>query len=243
MPRADGPSRLMHPLAPTVLVGAVAALGPGGPASGIDKRPIAGPWRITRLGLAGDAQGDLKHHGGPEKAIHQYPFEHYAAWKAEIGPNPLLAHAGAFGENLSGEGWTEETICIGDVARFGGALLQVSQGRQPCFKLNLRFGRADMARAVQATGRTGWYWRILEEGEANEGDALVIVERPYSSWPLSRLITLLYRATGDLQGLADMANLPELADGWRTLARRRLVSGRVEDWSKRLDGPPADAGP
>lgn len=226
----------MRPLKPAVLVGAVAPLGPGGPASGIDKRPVAGPWRISRLGLAGDAQGDLRHHGGPEKAIHQYPFEHYPAWEAEIGPHPLLAAPGAFGENLSGQGWTEEAMCIGDVVRFGSALLQLSQGRQPCFKLNLRFGRADIARAVQATGRTGWYWRVLEEGDAQEGDALVIVDRPQPAWPLLRLITLLYRATGDRDGLAAMASLPELAHGWRALAERRLASGRVENWSKRLDG-------
>jgi MOSC domain-containing protein YiiM len=230
----------MRALAPTVLVGSVTPLGPDGLASGIDKRPVAGPWRVTRLGIAGDAQGDLKHHGGPDKAVHQYPFEHYRAWQAEMGPQPLLARPGAFGENVSGEGWTEETICIGDVARFGGALLQVSQGRQPCFKLNLRFARPDMARTVQATGRTGWYWRVVEEGTADEGDSLVIVDHPQPDWPLSRLIALLYRATGDRDGLAAMTRLPELADGWRTLAERRLSSGRVEDWSKRLDGPAAN---
>lgn len=222
---------------PTVLVGSVAPLGPGGPASGIDKRVIAGPWRITQLGIAGDAQGDLKHHGGPEKALHQYPREHCAAWAAEIGAHPLLDRPGGFGENLSTTGWTEAEICIGDIVRFGAALLQVSQGRQPCFKLNLRFGRADMARAVQRTGRTGWYWRVLEEGEAREGDALVIINRPQPTWPLLRLIMLLYHTTGDRDGLAAMAALPELADGWRTLAARRLASKRVEDWSKRLNGP------
>ncbi len=225
-------------LSPTVLVGAVAPLGPGGPASGIDKRPVSGPWRITRRGLVGDGQGDLKHHGGPEKAVHQYPFEHYAAWEAEIGPHPLLAGPGAFGENISGEGWTEESTFIGDVACFGSARLQVSQGRQPCFKLNLRFGRTDMARAVQRNGRTGWYWRVLEEGDADEGDWLKIIDRPQPAWPLSRLITLLYRNTNDHDSLGAMARLPELADGWRALAERRLTSGRVEDWSKRLEGAP-----
>lgn len=228
---------MIAPARPIVLAGSVGPLGSGGPSSGIDKRPIAGPWRIMKLGLAGDAQGDLKHHGGPEKALHQYPHEHYAPWAADIGDHPLLARPGAFGENLSTTGWTEADICIGDVARFGRALLQVSQGRQPCFKLNMRFDRQDLARAVQRTGRTGWYWRVLEEGESQEGDTLVIVDRPQPAWPISRLITLLYRATGDQDGLAAMAALPELADGWRRLAARRLASRRVEDWSKRLDGP------
>jgi len=231
----------MNSLAPTVLVGTVAPLGPDGPASGIDKRPISGPWHITRLGIVGDGQGDLKHHGGPEKAVHQYPFEHYAAWEAEIGPHPLLARSGDFGENVSGEGWTEDTVCIGDVARFGSARLQVSQGRQPCFKLNLRFGRTDMARTVQRSGRTGWYWRVLEEGNADEGDRFTIIDRPRPAWPLSRLIALLYRNTSDRAGLSAMARVPELAEGWRTLAERRLATGRVEDWSRRLEGAPIEA--
>ena len=228
---------MIRPVHPTVLAGPVAPLGAGGPASGIDKRLIAGPWRFSHNGLIGDAQGDLKHHGGPEKAVHQYPWDHYASWRVEIGDHPILGHAGAFGENLSATDWTEEGICIGDVVRFGTALLQVSQGRQPCFKLNLRFGRSDMAVAVQRTGRTGWYYRVLEEGEARQGDALVIVDRPRPDWPLLRLIELLYRNTGDTNGLIGMAALPELAEGWRALANRRLETRQVEDWAKRLGLP------
>jgi MOSC domain-containing protein YiiM len=223
-------------LTPIVLAGQVAPLGPDGPPSGIAKCAVAGPWHITRTGLAGDAQGDLRHHGGPEKALHQYPREHYAEWTAEIGPHPLFAAPGAFGENLSGQGWTEESICIGDVARFGSALLQVSQGRQPCFKLDLRFGRTGMARDVQRTGRTGWYWRVLEEGEASEGDAIVLIDRPQPYWSLSRLIRLLYRDIRNREELEAMAALPELTESWRTLARRRVEAGQVEDWTKRLAG-------
>jgi MOSC domain-containing protein YiiM len=224
-------------LKPVVLVGAVAPLGPGGPPSGMDKRPVPGPWKFARNGLAGDAQGDLKNHGGPEKAVHQYPREHYAAWAAELGAHPLLSVSGAFGENLAGVGWTEDNVCIGDVARFGTALLQVAQGRQPCFKLDLRFGRKGMARAVQRTGRTGWYWRVVEEGVASESDDLVLVDRPRPQWPVSRLVHLLYRDTGNRSELALMADLTELAENWRTLARRRVESGVAEDWTKRLDGP------
>jgi MOSC domain-containing protein YiiM len=118
-----------------------------------------------------------------------------------------------------------------------GLRLQVSQGRQPCFKLDLRFARKGMAHAVQTTGRTGWYWRILEEGVAREGDRLVLVDRKQPDWPLSRLVTLLYRDTRNREGLAAMAALPELAEGWRKLARRRLDAGTVEDWAGRLGGP------
>jgi MOSC domain-containing protein YiiM len=223
---------------PSVLLGSVAPLGDRA-LSAIAKRPAPGLWRIETTGLVGDAQADLKHHGGPEKALHQYPLEHYAAWAEEIGGDPLLLAPGAFGENLSATGWTEARICVGDVIRFGGALLQVSQGRQPCWKLNRRFGRNDMASRVQRGGRTGWYYRVLEAGEAREGDCLRLLDRPRPDWTLERLTLLLYRQTDDLDGLAGMAALPELAQSWREIARRRLNGGKVENWTKRLYGEEA----
>lgn len=227
---------MIDPVLPVVLVGTVSPLGPGGPPSGIDKLPARGPWRIGSTGIEGDAQGDLRNHGGPEKAIHQYPLDHHAAWAIDIGDHPLLSRPGAFGENLATNGWTERDVCIGDVARFGGATLQVSQGRQPCFKLDRRFGRTGMARAVQTTGRTGWYWRVLEAGTAEPGNKIVIVERPRPDWPLTRLIRLFYVDTRNREELEAVADLSELAEGWRALARRRLESGATEDWSRRLTG-------
>lgn len=224
------------PQVPSVLVGALAPLGPDGIVSGIAKTITAGPWRITPDGIEGDAQGDRKHHGGPEKALHQYPREHYAAWATEIGPHPLLSAPGAFGENLSTTGWTEADICIGDVVRFGPVLLQVSQGRQPCFRLNRRFGRDDMAVLVQRTGRTGWYYRVREPGVVAEWAELILVDRPQPEWPLARLLHLLYVDTRNRDALNDATAIPELADGWRTLFRRRLENGVVEGWERRLNG-------
>ena len=221
---------------PMVLTGRVAPLGGDGRISAIDKRPAAGPWRIDALGLAGDAQADSKHHGGPEKALHHYPFEHYATWVGEIGDDPLLRMPGAFGENLSTRGWMEGNVCIGDVVRFGSALLQVSQGRQPCWKLNRRFRRPDMALRVQSTGRAGGYYRVLEAGVADSDDFLWLIDRPRPAWTLQRLSRLLYRGADDREGLAELAALPELAQNWRDLARQRVDSGKVEDWTKRLYG-------
>ena len=225
---------MLSDVVPTVLCGTVARLGPDGPLSGIDKHPLAGPWRIGAEGLARDAQADRRYHGGPEKALHHYALDHADAWEAEIGPHPLIGQPGAFGENLSTGGWTEATVCLGDIARFGSAVLQVSQARQPCFKLNHRFGLPDMARRVQTSGRTGWYWRVLQTGEAEAGDALRHEDRPLPQWPLARLLDVLYRNTGDRDALAEMAALPLLAESWRSLAARRLASGRVEDWRRRL---------
>lgn len=227
---------MLSDVVPVVLAGRAAPIAPGGPPSGIDKHPLPGPWRIAAEGLEGDAQADRRLHGGPEKALHHYALDHTPAWLAEIGTHPLIGRPGAFGENLSTLGWTEATVCLGDVARFGSALLQVSQARQPCFKLNHRFGLPDMARRVQASGRTGWYWRVLESGEARPGDAMRLQDRPLPGWPLARLLHVLYRDTGDRAALEEMAGLEVLAESWRALARRRLESGRVEDWRRRLGG-------
>ena len=233
---------MIAPLLPVVLCGPFPPRGPTCPPSGIAKRPVPGPWRITATGIVGDAQGDLRYHGGPEKALHHYPRDHYAAWAAEIGEHPLLSAPGAFGENLAATGWTEHDVCIGDVARFGSALLQVSQGRQPCFKLDRRFGRPGMALAVQRTGRTGWYWRVLQEGVAEPGDVLELRERSRPEWPLARLIRLLYVETRNRPELEAARELAELAESWRRLVDRRLKTGSVEDWSRRITGSDRDPG-
>src|SRR5262245_19612484 len=105
---------MLSPVSPAVLCGQLSPLGERH-LSGIAKTRAPDPWHMTRTGLVGDAQGDLKNHGGPEKAIHHYPFDHYAEWHKEFGSHPLLGEPGAFGENLSTTGWTEETVHIGDV--------------------------------------------------------------------------------------------------------------------------------
>ena len=228
---------MLASVSPIVLCGEVQPLGPKGHVSGIAKMPTDGPWQITRVGLLGDAQADRKHHGGTEKAIHHYPFDHYSAWRNEIGGHALLDRPGAFGENISTRGWTEDDVCIGDVIRFGGALLQVSQGRQPCWKLNVRFGRDDVAYKTQSSGRTGWYYRLIEEGRAQPGDQLILTERLRPGWPMSRLVSLLYRDKERYSELQEMAEIPELATGWRTLAARRVQARATEDWTPRLIEP------
>ncbi len=221
---------------PLVLAGRVMPLGDHGRLSAIDKRPVSGPWGVGVQGLVNDAQANRAHHGGPEKALHHYALDHYAAWIAEIGAHPLLAAPGAFGENLSAAGWTEDNICIGDVIRFGAARLQVSQGRQPCLTLNLHFNRKDMALRVQQSGRTGWYYRVLETGVAKEGDLLQLLDRSRPDWSLARLNKVLYHDVRNHDALTEMAGITELSQNWRELAQRRLSSGKTEDWTRRLYG-------
>ncbi len=222
----------------SVLVAQPVPFGPNGEPSGIDKQPVDGPVAVRETGLAGDGQGDTRRHGGPEKAVHHYPRDHYAAWAAEHPAFAArLAAPGAFGENLSTHGLTEATVCVGDVFRLGDARLQVAQGRQPCWRLNVRFGWAGMAKAVQQSGRTGWYYRVLTPGTFAAGDRLVLADRPNPDWPLARILDVLYRDTMNREALAGIAALSDLAESWRALARRRLDRGAVEDWEPRLSTP------
>lgn len=193
---------------------------------------------IGPLGLSGDEQGDRRVHGGPDKALHHYDSGHYPGWRAELGDLPLLHSPGAFGENISTRGLDEANVCLGDRFRLGNALVEVSQGRQPCWKLNDRFGVPDMARRVQSTGRTGWYYRVLEPGTARTGDSLVLCERPWPDWPLRRLALLLYDRRLDRRALEPALALP-LVPSWRKLIERRLELRKVEDWSARIEGPGA----
>lgn len=222
-----------------ILLGRVRPFGPEGRPSGIDKQPVTGTVDVTPTGLqcgdTRDAQGNLKHHGGPEKAVHHYAFEHYAFWRQTL-PGFAFDAPGAFGENFATEGMDEKNVHIGDIYRVGSAVLQVSQARQPCATLNHRFHQPRMARLVQESGLTGWYYRVLEPGTICAGDRLTLLERPHAAWPLARLLRVLYVETLDKAQLEAMAGLSALSSGWRDLAIKRLASGQVEDWRARLTG-------
>ncbi|AZB56261.1 MOSC domain-containing protein [Cereibacter sphaeroides] len=220
----------------TLLTGRAAPLPGSDVLSGIGKTPVTRPLTLGPEGFEGDEQADRRVHGGAEKAVHHYPADHYESWRAELGDLPALLAPGGFGENLSTAGLTEAEVAVGDIFRLGSALIQVSQGRQPCWKLNHRFGVPDMARRVQLTGRTGWYYRVLEPGTVAPGDRLELIDRRAPDWTLRRLWQALYVDRMNLAELEGMAALDVLAEGWRNHAVRRLESRRVEDWSKRLDG-------
>lgn len=206
-----------------------------GSRSAIAKQAVAGPVRVDAAGVQGDEQGDTRIHGGPDKAVHQYPLDHYATWRSELGRLPMLGRPGAFGENIASTGMAEADLCWGDRVRMGSVLLEVTQTRQPCWKLNARFGLPDMALRLQRTGRTGWYYRVIEPGTVQAGDAIALVARPYPAWPLARVIELLYHRTLDAALLQELAQLP-LPASWQKLVARRLEHGVVEDWSARTAG-------
>jgi MOSC domain-containing protein YiiM len=233
--KPDARTRLLQ-----VLTARVEPLGRRRELTGIYKRRRSGPVTIGISGIAGDMQGDVKHHGGPEKAIHHYAFDHYARWKAELAGRSACTFdaPGAFGENFSTLGVNEADVNVGDTYGVGTAVIQVSQARQPCWRLNVRFALEDMALRVQTSGRTGWYYRVLEPGAASEGDGLELLDRPNVDWPLSRLLHYLYVDRLNGEALREIAALPFLSESWRTLAMQRLNRLAVEDWARRLQTPP-----
>ncbi len=138
--------------------------------TGIFKEPVEGRVRIRRTRLEGDRQADPSVHGGPMKAVYAYPSEHYPSWRRELEPADLAW--GAFGENLTTEGLEEGKLRIGDSLRVGSAVLKVTQPRMPCYKLGIRFGRIDMVRRFLASGRSGFYLAVVEEGAVAAGDPI-----------------------------------------------------------------------
>jgi ferredoxin-NADP reductase/MOSC domain-containing protein YiiM len=225
-----------------VRVGKVARLGKSDIMSGIAKSVCAGPVFVADKLIAGDKYGSPQLHGGAEQVILQYPEEHYAAWQEEFPERAERLRAGGFGENFVASGFNESNICIGDVVEVGEARLQVSMPRQPCFRLNHRFEQPSMARRVQQTCRTGWYYRVLRPGAVSSGDTLRIVERPHPEWTISKIQHYLYVDTGNVEAMATLADLELMAPLMRDMFRKRLQSLEVEDWSSRLvEGSPGTA--
>jgi MOSC domain-containing protein YiiM len=197
----------------------------GNEPSAIAKLPVAEAVAVDAMGLAGDEQADRTVHGGIDKAIHHYPADHYDWWRGQLGDAPLLDAPGAFGENISTLGLDEQGVCLGDRFRLGSALIEVSQARQPCWKLDHRFGVKGVMAKVVASRRTGWYYRVLEAGMVQAGDALALVDRPYPDWPLASLFGLLVggEARARAADLTALRDVPVLAETWK-LRRAKLAA-------------------
>ena len=185
------------------------------------KQPVAGRVRIRALNLDGDRQSDLSVHGGTDKAVYAYPSEHYAFWRREL-PDAELGW-GAFGENLSTEGLLEDALCIGDRVRCGAALLVVTQPRLPCFKLGIRFGRPDIVKRFQSSGRSGFYFAVLAEGEVAAGDPLALVAGDGDRVSVAEIARLYSDGAPDAALLRRASALPALPEEWREHFRARLA--------------------
>jgi len=176
------------------------------------KRPVTGPIRLTRTGLAGDGVGNPRVHGGPDKAVCCYPSEHYSTWEQELGE--ALGPA-AFGENFTTAGLTEATVHIGDRFRVGTALVEVSQPRQPCSTLAAMRERKGFVKAVEHSGRTGFYLRVIEEGEVAAGDPIRLVATDPAAISIAAANTIHRHRRSDADGVRRLLAVPALAQAWR----------------------------
>lgn len=203
--------------------------------TGFYKQPVDGPVRLGVTNLDGDGQADLVHHGGTDKAVLAYTAHHYDLWRRELNI-PALPFA-AFGENFTVEGMTETDVCIGDIWNVGDdATVQVSQPRQPCWKLARRWRLKTLALQVQQTGRTGWYFRVLTEGVVAAEMPMVLVERPHSTWTVERANRVMHANKDDLQAAAELAAIPVLSASWKATLLRRVEQNVNPDPAKRLIG-------
>lgn len=192
--------------------------------TGIFKAPVEGPVALRRHNLEGDRQADLSVHGGPAKAVYVYATRHYEYWRDTLGDSGLAW--GAFGENFTVDGADEETVCIGDEYLVGSARVVVTQPRMPCFKLGIRFDRADMAKLFLKSQRTGFYLGVVEEGLVRAGDHLErVTEHPAGLRvaDVTRLYTTEKTNETLLRKATSVAALPET---WRDRFEHRLETLR-----------------
>jgi MOSC domain-containing protein YiiM len=179
---------------------------------------------VRRLSLTGDWQADLRSHGGLNKAVYAYPLEHYAFWSRELGRDDL--RPGQFGDNLTVEGLTEDSARLGDVYRVGGALLQVTQPRYPCFKLGIKMGDPHFPRRFLESGRTGFYLRVREEGEVSAGDAVDLVEQS-DGLTVRELWHLVVVDKGNVEGAREALRYQTLSREWREPLEERVSQAEL----------------
>lgn len=202
-------------------------------ATGIFKRPVAGRVMVRRLNLEGDAQADLRVHGGPSKAVYAYPSEHYSFWRREL-PEMELPW-GMFGENLTTEGLLESTVNIGDRFRIGSAELIATEPRLPCYKLGVRFAREDIVKRFLRSGRTGFYFAVEREGEIGAGDTITRLARDKHGVTVADIVRLYVAGDEtDVPLLRRALELEALPDSWRQDFQRQLTKLETQ-------APPATA--
>ena len=197
----------------------------GAELSAIMKRPREATVQVLAEGLAPDEQADRRVHGGPEMALHLYPLDHHSFWDEVLGGHDLLNEPGAFGSNVAVSGLTEDMVHIGDRFRLGpkttGALIEISQPRQPCWKIEHRFGAKGMVARIVQTGRCGWYFRVIETGEVAAGDSLERVAIGAGEWSVARVFHALVAGKATQAEYAQLAELAALSPELREKAAQK----------------------
>lgn len=193
--------------------------------TGIFKKPVEGRVALRAGNLKGDRQADRKNHGGSCKAVYVYPFEHYAIWACELAREDFTS--GQFGENFSVEGMVESRIHIGDQFQIGGAVIEITQPRVPCFKLAMTMGQEDFPKRFLDSDRTGFYCRVLKEGDVGAGDAVRCIKTDPQGVSVQAINRLMFREKSDLEGAMRALHLPALSPGWRAVFEKRLLAAGV----------------
>jgi MOSC domain-containing protein YiiM len=182
------------------------------------RTPSTEPRWLYTTHLEGNTQADLKHHGTPDQAVLLYAAAHYPLWQAELGHQEI--GPGGFGENLTVDGLTEETVCIGDIYALGEAQIQVTGPRYPCWKIERRWGIAGLTAQAAQTGRTGWYCRVLQEGMIEPGMPVTLIERPYPQWTIALINDFGHARNRDVETARAIAACPLLNEWWQKMVVR-----------------------
>jgi MOSC domain-containing protein YiiM len=181
--------------------------------TGIFKKPVDHAVRATRLTLEGDRQVDLRYHGGEHKAVYAYPSEHYDTWASELGRDDLSP--GRFGENFTTEGLMETNVHIGDQFRAGEALVEVTQPRVPCFKLGIAMGDPRFVKTFLESERSGFYLRVLEEGDVKAGDSIERVFEHAEAVTVRYIHHLYFRDSLNTEEIKRMLTIEALSKEWK----------------------------
>ncbi|MDP6560934.1 MAG: MOSC domain-containing protein [Candidatus Binatia bacterium] len=204
--------------------------------TGIFKEPVGGRVLLRLLNLEGDGQADLKEHGGIYRAAYVLSYNYYAHWERELGRGGFPY--GQFGENFTVEGMTDDDVHVGDVLRVGGALVEVTQPRVPCFKLALRMEDPGFLKSFMAHARVGYHLRVLEEGEVGAGDTIERVRTGPGWMTVREMFKLLYHNQEKLEGARRALCIPALSPDWRR-SFEKIVTESSPDPTR---DPSCDAG-
>ncbi|MGS0674143.1 MOSC domain-containing protein [Shewanella sp. 0m-4] len=229
-------------MAPQTLVEQISGLyqgevivGLGSVTSGINHKRRAVQLQVGIQGVAGDAQADVKHHGGLDRVLHHFPREHYGQYR-RWDMMASFKDAPAMGENISTVGLDETEVNIGDIIKIGEVELQVTQPRSPCFKLNLQFGHNEFALAMQQSGRCGWFYRVLKPGTVVETDTIERIKR-LTDISVAEAMHIYFLPEFNAEQYQRLLDCEGLAAAWVNSLQRRIENNAIEDWQMRLYGP------
>ena len=211
-----------HRATVSIFVGQVQALPVSGRPTAMYKQPVQAPVALGVNGFEGDDQADKRVHGGPDKAVHLYPTSHYAKLAAQFPDAASLMVLGSMGENIATPNLDEHDVHLGDVWQLGTALIQACQPRNPCWKIDERFGADGMALFIDQHLLTGWYRRVLQTGIVNPTDTLVLHEAASDAPTLHQAMTLWREHRPSLDELSVLSETPGIAKVWQDKIKQRV---------------------